>query len=211
MFAPTAWAPAPTPFNTTVTRRRSPALRIVIAVIVGIVLVGGGATFLQDKNALPSGTSDFAKGNGIAYSAPDHSYTAQFPSSPEESSQVIPVGATSLTMYMALNSTDNYELGVAEAALPVAIPQGQSTDALDAGIENAANGMHGSIESKVPTTVDGFPAEDARAKAGDGYPVRMLAIMTPRHVYILMVHSKTGADRLLDALKASFVMSESNT
>jgi hypothetical protein len=209
--APIAWAPAPTPFDVKATPGRSPALRIAIAVLVALLVAGGGAKFLQHNDALPSGTSDFAKGNGIPYVAPDHSYTAQFPMSPAESSAQVPAGGYVLTMYMALDSNVNYEVGIAEAALPVAIPQGRVSDALDAGLQNAADGMKGSIKSKGTTTVDGFPAVEAHAKAGDGYQVRMLAIVTSHHIYILMVHSKTGADKLFDALKASFVMSESST
>jgi hypothetical protein len=211
MYSPTAWAPAPTPFDMKVTRRRSPLLRIAIAVIIGLVLTGAGASFLQDKNALPSGTNDFAKGNGIPYSPADRSYTAQFPCAPEESSEQIPVGNSVMTMYLADCQTDNYEIGIAEAALPASIAQAQANDALDSGLQNAASGMKGSIQSKAQTTVDGFPAEDVHGKAGDGYPVRMRAIITPQHVFILMVHTKTGADRLSDALKASFVMAESKT
>jgi hypothetical protein len=183
-------------------------LRIVISVIIALVIGAAGINYLN-KDKLPSGTSDFARGNGIPYSAPDHSYTAQFPAAPEESSQQVPAGGYVLTMYMALNSTDSYEIGIAEAALPVSIPAYRTSDALDSGLNNAADGMKGKIESKAETTVDGFPAADAHAKAGDGYAVRMLGIITPHHIYVLMVHSKTGSDRLFEALKSSFVMAES--
>jgi hypothetical protein len=208
MYAPAAWAPAPTSFEVKTRRRRPGVLRIVIAVIVALLISGAGLNFLN-KDKLPAGTSDFAKGNGIPYSAPDHSYTAQFPLPPDVSTEQVPAGGNVLTMYMALNSTDNYEVGIAEAALPVPIAQYRAAEALDSGLQSSADGMKGSIQSKAQTNVDGFPAVGAHAKAGDGYPVRMLAILTPHHIYVLLVHSKTGADKLFAALQASFVMAES--
>jgi hypothetical protein len=206
MYAPTQWAPAPNPVIQTQSRSgASPRAAIAVMMVVLLACGGIGYTFLAHRNALPSGTSSFVAGKGVVYSPADHAYTAQFPAQPKVDSQSNTVGGVNLTMHMALDANDDYEIGVGEMPLPGGISRAQSDELLSGALTGGATAAHLTLANQQKIAVDGSPAIDAHAKDDAGYPVRILVIATQRHLYFLVVHAKQGTDRLFDALRASFI------
>ena len=117
MYAPTQWAPAPI-IQTQARSGASPRAAIAVIMVVLLACGGIGYTWLAHRDALPSGTSAFVAGKGVVYSPDDHAYTAQFPARPTVDSQSNTVGGVNLTMHMALDDSDDYEIGVGDMSLP---------------------------------------------------------------------------------------------
>jgi hypothetical protein len=174
--------------------------------MVVLLACGGiGYTWLTHHDALPSGTSAFVAGKGVVYSPEDHAYTAQFPAQPTVDSQSNTVSGVNLTMHMALDDSDDYEIGVGDMSLPGVITRAQTDELLTGALTGGASAAHLTLAKQDNIEIDGAPAIDAHAKDDSGYPVRLVVIATQRHLYFLIVHAKTGTDRLYDALLASFV------
>jgi hypothetical protein len=204
MFGPTTWAPAPV--ITTKRRAGNPRAAIAVVVVMFMASAAIGYTVLTHRNALPAGTSDFVNGKGITYTPADASYTVQFPTQPEVDSQSSRIGSYSVTTNMAIVTADNYELGTAEAVLPVNVPESKIDQVLNGGADASMSGIHASgVDIRSRMQLDGLPALEVRAKGPDGYSVREIVAVSSRYIFVLFVHAKTGTDRLYSALKSSFV------
>jgi hypothetical protein len=176
--------------------------------VITVVLLACGAigyAWLTHHDALPSGTSDFVAGKGVVYSPTDNAYTAQFPARPKVASQSNTVDGVNFTVHMALDASDNYEIGVGEMPLPRAITRAQSDALLTGALTGGSLAAHFKVTNRRNIDVDGAPAIDVRAKDDAGYSVRILVVATRRHLYFLVVHAKHGTDRLYEALRASFI------
>jgi hypothetical protein len=207
MFGATAWAPAPI---VTTTKRRvgNPRAAISVILVMFLACAAVGYTVLTHRNALPAGTSDFVAGKGVTYTPDDGAYTAQFPEQPETDSTSRQVGTISLTVNIAMVSKDSYELGVGELELPTVVPDSKIDQMLQAAVQEGMNNAAGSIQGTQRVQIDGLAALDAHVKGPDGYAARVAAIVSAHHMYILIVHAKSGTDRLFNALEQSFVAND---
>ena len=158
------------------------------------------------SDPLPAGTSAFVAGHGVAFSSPDHTFDARFPSTPTVEQRQIPVATSSATINLAQVQTDDYEVVAGSMVLPIPIP---STDVqpalhkiLDAAV--AAEGAKSTGETEVNRF--GVPGLEMQAKVQDGYPARFIMLISGTHVYLLGVHSKHATKRLYDALLSSLIM-----
>jgi hypothetical protein len=186
--------------------RSTPRVALVFIVVASMALgwVAVGRFFNDDK--VPAGTSDFVAGNGVAYSSPDNTFTAEFPSQPVLKRQTIPVGSSSATMNLAQAQTDKYEVVAASMVLPIRIPEGQVDAALHEILDAGAQSQGAKIESEKPVTVNGATGIEVRAKVQDGYDARMLVVVSGSRVFFLGTHAVYGNDRLYDALLSSLVI-----
>jgi hypothetical protein len=173
---------------------------VVLALGMGIY----GAVVHPGSNSLPSGTSAFAKGNGVVFVSPDHSYMVQFPETPTVSHDPEQIEQFTTTINSASVETDDYEMVTASIALPAQPTSSQSADllrdALSAGISRAG----GTDPQMSPLTRGGLPALEATFKAPDGYQARGLVMLDHSWLFVFLVHAKTGTNKLFDALEKSF-------
>lgn len=201
------WGPpeaAPTA-NATAARGKPRALMVLIAVAsmaFGWFAVG----YFLPGQSLPPGTSAFVAGHGVAYSSPDHTFDASFPSTPTVEQHEIPVASSSATMYLGQAQTDDYEVVAASIVLPISLPEGQADAALDDIVKYGASATNSEIVSKSRVVEDGVSGVEVRAKVSDGYSARLIVLISGRRIFLLGVHSKTGTDRLYKALVDSLVM-----
>jgi uncharacterized protein with ACT and thioredoxin-like domain len=77
-----------------------------------------------------------------------------------------------------------------------------SKPALNAEITN----LHCKLESKRATTFGSMPAIEGRFKGPDGYGARILVVASGAKVFEVVVHAKSGADRLLKAFESSLTI-----
>jgi hypothetical protein len=185
--------------------KRSKARIVMLAVVLALGLSIYGAVLHPGSNALPSGTSAFAKGDGVDYQSPDGSYMAQFPKTPVQSHDVEQLQGFTTTVNTASVETDDYEMATGSIALPAKPTSAQSSellhDALNAGISKAG----GTNPQETPLTRGGLPALQATFKAPDGYNAKGLVMLDGKWLFVFLVHAKTGTDKLFDALDKSFV------
>jgi hypothetical protein len=186
-------------------RRSGPRAALSVLCVVMLGLGAVAYAWHAHQGRLPAGTSEFAAGRGVLYTAPDHAYTVQFPKTPEASDQSQTFGSVTLTINMALASSDDYEMGVGKIDLPAAVPDGQVDELLEASMNAGMEAAKGDIDSKERITRDGLPAMEAHVHASDGYSARVLVVLSQQRLFMLVVHAKSGVDKLFDALNASFV------
>ena len=197
------WQPPPMPAApVSSTRRPNRLVSLLLAILVSGAV---GYWFTSHHDSLPGGTSAFASGHGITYTASDNSYTAQFPEPPTVDNAPKTVGNVTMSINSALVSKDDYEMGAASIELPVKVPSERVNELLADALDGGVNRIDGTIISKQRTTRGGFPALDARFKAPDGYTAHAIVFMNSRELYVLFVHAKTGTEKLFQALNKSFV------
>jgi hypothetical protein len=179
----------------------------LVFALVAFLALGGIGLYLRGKaaTAVPAGTSDFVAGRGVSYAPADNAFTVRLPADPEVTTQPVTVGSVSMMLQTALVETDDYELGAASMTLPVAVPDSRVDDTLESSLDNGVSSVDGDLVSKKRITRGGLPALDAIFKAKDGYSAHIMVILDTRYVYMLIVHSKSGTERLFNALNTSFV------
>ena len=101
------------------------ALAVVIALVVGV-----GAMHLR-SDPLPAGTSAFASGGGVTYTSPDGAFQVQLPKAPELDQQPINMNGVTATLYTAIVSTDDYEIGGGSMVMPSVVAPANVSAALD--------------------------------------------------------------------------------
>ena len=178
-----------------------PALALVVLVAFGAI----GYMVKSRGSAVPAGTSAFVAGHGVDYSPADGSYTTSFPEQPVVQSSPVTVGDYSMTISMASVSKNDYEMATASMQLPARVPADRVDELLDDSLKGGIDEANGTLVSKQYITRGGLPAIDAKLKAPDGYSAHVLVLLGGDKLYVLLVHAKTGTDRLYRALDASFV------
>jgi hypothetical protein len=202
---PAQWQP-PAPVTVTPPAKSSNVRVAAVFALVAVLALGGIGLYLRGKaSALPPGTSSFVAGRGVSYTAPDNAFTVRLPADPEVDTQPVTVGSVTMTVQEALVQTDDYELGAASMSLPASIPDSRVDDTLKSALDNGVSSVDGDLASKERITRGGLPALDATFKAKDGYSAHIMVILDTRYVYMLIVHSKSGTERLFSALNTSFV------
>jgi hypothetical protein len=201
---PGAWQPVPV---AVAPPEKSSNLRVVaVFALVACLALGAIGVYLRGKaSALPPGTGDFVAGRGVSYTPPDNAFRVQLPADPEVDSQPVTVGSVTMTVQEALVQTDDYEIGAASMSLPASIPDSRVDDTLESSLKDGVSSVDGDLVSKERITRGGLPALDATFKAKDGYSAHIMVILDTRYVYMLIVHAKTGTERLFGALNTSFV------
>jgi hypothetical protein len=199
------WTP-PTPVVVPSKRAGTPRSLIALISIVSMVLGFVAVNHVFNRNALPSGTSDFVAGRGIPYSSPDHTFDARFPMAPTVQQKPYSTPSGTVTMNLAQVQTDDYELVAASMVLPVSV----SGERVDAVLHNilmeGANAQGAKIATETPITRYGATGLEVRAKVKDGYDARLVVLVSGSHVYFLGAHAKRGTVRLYDALMGSLVL-----
>lgn len=202
--APEIWRPIVTAAPPSSSVRTFPTG--ILLAVVGVLILGAvGFTFVGNRNSLPAGTRDFVTGNGVSFTAPDRSYTAQFPAAPEIQHAPVTVGSVTAQVTLATVSTDSYELGSASFDVGIAIPPDVVDSLLDGALQGGLTRAGGELVAKDQITRGGLPAIDAKFKTPDGYSARFLVVMKNSRIYVLFAHAKSGTDKLFDAFDKSFV------
>ena len=199
------WTP-PTPVVTAKRTSSTPRSLIVLISVMSMALGFVAVNHVFNRNALPSGTSDFVAGRGVPYSSPDHTFDARFPTTPTVEQKPFQTASGTVTMNLAQVQADDYELVAASLVLPVSV----SGDRVDAVLHNilmeGANAQGAKISSETRITRYGATGLEVRAKVKDGYEARMVVLVSGSHVYFLGAHAKRGTVRLYDALMGSLVL-----
>jgi hypothetical protein len=200
------WTPpdpvAPPPAASNKSPRALVAIICVVAMALGWVTIGN----LLNKDSLPSGTSDFVSGHGVAYSSPDHTFDARFPKAPTVERRPLSTPTASVTINLAQVQTDDYELVAASMVLPVSVPSAQVDTVLHDILRAGAESQGATISSEEKVTHYGATGIEVHAQVRDGYPARLMVLISRNHVYLLGAHAKHGTERLYDALVSSLVM-----
>jgi len=184
--------------------RRKPWAVTALGVVIALV-VGAGVMHLR-SDPLPAGTSAFVAGRGVTYTSPDGAFQAELPKQPEMDHQTLNVNGVHAQLYIALAQSDSYEMGVASVVLPVAVDPSRINDALDEMTSAGVKSANGTSVHKTLTTHGSLPALEVKFKAGDGYSGRMLVIASGSSLIMVLVHAKTGTDRLYKALEESLLI-----
>jgi hypothetical protein len=204
-FAPVArdWQPLP-PSTPPRRAKRSKARIVMPAIVLALGMGIYGAVLHPGKNALPSGTSAFAKGDGIDFQSPDGSYLARFPKTPTTSRDSESVDQYMVVINSATVETDDYEMATASFALPAVPTTAQANELLVDESKAAVSRVNGTDAQQTPMTRAGFPAVETTFKGPDGYKAKMLVMLDGKWTFMFLVHSKTGTDKLFAALDKSF-------
>lgn len=191
---------APTP-----KRSASRAIALLVLVAIGLGAYAGRPYLQRILDPPPDGTQGFLDGGGVAYTAPDGSFTVRLPATPVVDSVSQPVeGFGTLTAHTAYVSGDEWEMAVASADVG-AIDPALVDAALSGGAMGFASGVGtGRISEQSTTKHDGHKALDATVDVGDDHPARVRVVYDGRRVYVLTVHSRGATGRLFDQLTSSF-------
>ena len=111
-------------------------------------------------------------------------------------------------LYTAVAGTDDYEIGGGSIALPaVAVARAGRTPLLDAVLTGGdQRASTASSSHKTVTTRGTLPAIEGRFKDPHGYTARILVVVSNSSLIVLVVHAKSGADRLYKALETSLII-----
>ncbi len=178
------------------------ALICVVSMALGWVAIGR----VLDNDALPEGTGEFVAGRGVLYSSPDRTFAARFPEAPTVERRPLSTPTASVTINLAQVQTDDYELVAASMVLPVSVPSGQVDTVLRDILREGARAQGATISSEEKVTRYGATGIEVHAKVSDGYPARLMVLISRNHVFLIGAHSKHGTERLYDALVGSLVM-----
>jgi len=198
-----SWEPATV---TAPVAKRRPKVWAQLALVVAIVLVAGAAVVHMHSDPLPAGTSGFVAGGGVTYDSPDGSFEVQLPQTPTTDQEAITVNNVTATLFTALSSTSDYEIGAADIAFPSVVPAARVNDMLDAALTKGVDGTHGTLVKKIFTRHGVLPAIEGHFNAPDGYRAEILVVSNGWSLVLLIVHSKTGTDRLFKALEDSLII-----
>jgi hypothetical protein len=198
VWRPVTFTPAPS------AARKVPA-GLVLAIVAFVIIGGLGFSYVRGRNALPGGTSDFVAGNGVSFTAPDRSYTAQFPEEPMVTHSEVPIGNSQAQLSLASVETESYEMGSTSFDFGLAVPQSRVQRVLEQAMSSGITHVNGDAVSMEKIQRGGLSALDATFKAPDGYSARVLVMLKGSRIYLLYVHAKSGTDKLFEALDKSFV------
>ena len=199
------WQPVLTETPAKVASRPKPWGRVALAVAIALV-VGAGVMHLRSGDPLPAGTSEYVAGHGVDFVSPDGTFQVQLPAQPEVDHKAISVNGVNSTLYIAITQSDAYEMGVASVVFPVPFDQSRLNAALDDMTSEGVKSANGTSVSKTLTTHGSEPAMEVKFKAGDGYAGRMLVIASGKSLIMVIVHAKSGTDRLYKALEESLII-----
>jgi hypothetical protein len=202
------WTPPAAPGPRLARKESTGGRRVLLALIcvasMAFGWVGYNRVFVSDP--LPSGTSAFAQGHGVAYSSPDHTFDAQFPSAPTVYHRVIPVAASQATINLAQVQTDDYEIVAGSLVLPIPVPADRIGAELHSIMNEAVVAQDAKVVKEQLITRFGVPGIEISASFKDTYPARFMMLVSNTHVYFLGVHSKHATQRLYNALVSSLIM-----
>jgi hypothetical protein len=198
VWRPVTFTPAPS------ATRKFPA-GLVLAIVAFVIIGGLGFSYVRGRNALPGGTSDFVAGNGVSFTAPDRSYTAQFPEEPTVTHSEVPIGNSQAQLSLASVETKSYEMGSTSFDFGLAVPKSRVQRVLEQAIGSGITHVNGDAVSMEKIQRGGLSALDATFKAPDGYSARVLVMLKGSRIYLLYVHAKSGTDKLFEAFDKSFV------
>ncbi len=158
------------------------------------------------SDPLPKGTSAFASGGGVTYTSPDGGYQVQLPQTPTEDQRTATVNGITATVYAAASSTSDYEIATFSIVFANPVVSSRIDDVLEAALTGGVSGVDGKLVHKSLLTRDTLPAIEGSFKAGDGYRAHVLIVGSGSTLIMLLVHSKTGTDRLAQALEDSLII-----
>ena len=199
-----AWQPVtmPAPVG-----RPGPTRLGLVALAVSVALLSGaGVSRLLHSDPLPSGTSAFVNGGGVTYTSADGAFLVQLPQSPTIDQRTITVDSVSATIYTAIASGHDYEIGAASIALPISISPDRVNAVLESALAEGIHGSNGKLVHKNVTMRGSQPAIEGRFNAPDGYKAHLLVVSSGSTLIMLIVHAKTGTDRLYKALETSLLV-----
>ena len=196
------WA---SPIAPTPKRSASRAIVLLVLVAIGLGAYAGRPSLQRILDPPPGGTQGFLDGGGVAYAAPDGSFTARLPATPVVDSVSRPVeGFGTLTAHIAYVSGAEWEMAVVSADIG-AIDRALVDAALSGGAMWLASGPGtGRISEWSTTEHDGYRALDATVDVGDDHPARVRVVYDGRRLHVLTVHSRGATGRLFDELTSSF-------
>jgi hypothetical protein len=199
------WAP-PAPTTPARTKNRSSVGLVLVVVLVSATLGFVGYTrFVAQPERVPEGTSDFAAGRGVTYTARDGSFSVQLPAQPRVETAPLTVNGMTATIFAASVTGADYELGAASITLPVSIDGNEVTEVLDQALRVGVASADGEMLGKRRFTRGGLPAIEATFEAPDGYRAKVLVVGAGERLYVLFAHAKQGTDALFRALDRSFI------
>jgi len=175
------------------------ALAVVVAFVVGV-----GVMHFRSSDSLPAGTSAFAAGKGVVFTSPDGVYQAQFPQA--VTTELAPSAGNGLILRRAYAKSDSYEIVAASSVAPAPVPAASVNILLEAGLSAEIANLNGKLQNKKETTFAGMPAIEASFKGSDGYPARILVVASGADIFEVVVHAKTGADKLFYAFESSLII-----
>jgi len=167
------------------------------------LVLGAGALHLGSES-LPAGTHDFVAGKGVVFTSPDGVYRARFPQAPTMES--VPSPGNGVILNRAYVKSDSYEVQAASSIAPAPVPAASANVFLEAGLAGEVANLKGKLQSKTETTFAGMPAIEGSFKGSDGYAARILVVASGANLFEVVVHSKTGADKLFTAFEASLTI-----
>ncbi len=124
------------------------------------------------SDPLPAGTSTFASGGGVTYTAPDGGFQVLLPQTPALDQRTATVDGATATVYAAAVTTNDYVIGAVSVVLPDSVLSRRIDDVLDAALTGGINGVNGKLVHKSMLTHDTLPAIEGSFKAPDGYRAR---------------------------------------
>jgi hypothetical protein len=176
----------------------------VLAIVVGVGAFLGVTHFRADP--LPAGTGEFASGGGETFTSADGSFQVLLPQAPEVEQRTEAVDNVTATIYAAAVSTNDYVMGAVSIEFPSSVQPDRVNDLLNAALTGGVSGIKGKLVRKSLLTRDTLPAIEGRFDAPDGYRADVLIMASGPRLIMLLVHSKTGTDRLYKALADSLIV-----
>ncbi|GIU88161.1 MAG: hypothetical protein KatS3mg009_2676 [Acidimicrobiia bacterium] len=188
-------------------RRLGRVAALLVALVIGAGVYAGRPYLRELLDPPPEGTAAFLDGDGVAYTAPDASFTVRFPADPVVETGTVPVpGLGPVSVHTAYASGDEWEMGVGSAEVGAVDPRTADTVLSGGAAGLASVGGLGRVTDQSATEHDGHRALDATVEVGDDHPARVRVIYDGRRIHVLAVHSKGATDRLFDELVSSFAV-----
>jgi hypothetical protein len=176
----------------------------VLAIVVGVGAFLGVSHFRSDP--LPAGTSEFASGGGVTFTSADGAFQVLLPQAPEVVQRSEVVDNVTATIYAAAASTNDYVIAAVSIVFPGSARPEHVNDLLNTALTGGISGVNGKLVRKSLLTHDTLPAIEGRFDAPDGYRADVLIMASGPRLIMLLVHSKTGTDRLYKALEDSLIV-----
>jgi hypothetical protein len=187
------------------TVKRAPSSLKKIAALT-LMLVGGfmGWKYVQAwRNSVPEEVKEYVDGGGVEYAPPGLGYSVRLPEQPVEDAQTRDVNGMTVTVHIACNQKDRWEACAGVTQLPVALDDAQAESAMRAAVSAGNAAAQGEIASTELTTHAGMPAMEAELEAPDGYPARVLVVLSGSRMFMLVAHSAQGTDQIYDEMVES--------
>jgi hypothetical protein len=187
-------------------KRRKPGRAWPALVLAMLILGYVGVRTIGSTDSIPAGTSDFVAGKGVPYTPPDGAYTVKFPSVPIEQRRTLQAGTVSVPMVLAAIEAPDYELVTGSVVMPRGVAGRDSDVVIKSVLDDVAKAQGLTITSEQHVTHGPASGIEAHVRLQDGYEGRFMFVSDGSRLYMLGAHSVHGAQRLYDALVASFVI-----